>query len=221
MTVVLIVGFAAMLMAAPTLLPAGTLCARCGASTVIALRGLVAAAFGLIGAFLPLILQTTRGLHPRRPDLRWGSPDCSGRWGRTCRVGIVPSGGSATRAGRESAWRSSRSAVSACSCSSPVTGPTRSPSRSGRWRAPGWDSPPTRSAPRCCNSRHPRRSAVTSRPSPVGRQHHRSRGPGTQCRRRRCRNRTHRVGAGRVRRHRRGRDCARTDRVRAGAADGS
>ncbi len=65
-------GLAVTLAAAPTLLPSGTLRARCGAASVVALRGLVAAAFGLLGAFLPLILQATRGMSPAASGVTLG-----------------------------------------------------------------------------------------------------------------------------------------------------
>ena len=45
-------------------LPDGVLTLGRGIPTVIALRGLVAAAFGLVGAFLPLMLTTVHGFRP-------------------------------------------------------------------------------------------------------------------------------------------------------------
>ena len=45
-------------------LPPGVLTAARGIPAVIALRGLLAAAFGLVGAYLPLMLTTVHGLRP-------------------------------------------------------------------------------------------------------------------------------------------------------------
>lgn len=58
------VGVAAVLVSGPRLLPTGTLRARRGLPTVIALRGLVAASFFAAEVFLPLILQHERGFSP-------------------------------------------------------------------------------------------------------------------------------------------------------------
>lgn len=63
------VGVAAVLVSGPRLLPPGTLRARRGLPTVIALRGLVAAAFFAAEVFLPLILQHERGFSPARSGI--------------------------------------------------------------------------------------------------------------------------------------------------------
>ena len=58
---------AGLLVLAPSLravLPDGVLTLSRGIPTVIALRGLVAAAFGLVGAFIPLMLTTVHGFRP-------------------------------------------------------------------------------------------------------------------------------------------------------------
>lgn len=62
-------GVAAVLVSGPRLLPAGTLRARRGLPTVIALRGLVAAAFFAAEVFLPLILQHERDFSPARSGI--------------------------------------------------------------------------------------------------------------------------------------------------------
>ena len=58
---------AGLLLLAPAtrfVLPPGVLTAARGIPAVIALRGLLAAAFGLVGAYLPLMLTTVHGLRP-------------------------------------------------------------------------------------------------------------------------------------------------------------
>jgi MFS family permease len=57
-------GGAAVALTLPRMLPPGTLRAARGLPTVIALRGLVSAAFTAAEVFLPLLLQTHRGLGP-------------------------------------------------------------------------------------------------------------------------------------------------------------
>ena len=55
---------AALLPLLRALLPAGTLTFARGIPTVVALRGLVAAAFGIAGSFIPLMLTTVHGYGP-------------------------------------------------------------------------------------------------------------------------------------------------------------
>ncbi|SDC40946.1 Major Facilitator Superfamily protein [Sanguibacter gelidistatuariae] len=62
-------GAATVLVSGPRLLPRGTLRAARGLPTVIALRGLVAAAFFAAEVFLPLILQHDRGFSPARSGI--------------------------------------------------------------------------------------------------------------------------------------------------------
>lgn len=62
--VCLMVGAGAAALCAHRLLPAGTLSARRGLPSVIALRGTVCAAFYATEAFLPLLLSSERGLAP-------------------------------------------------------------------------------------------------------------------------------------------------------------
>lgn len=62
--VVTALALAGLLASALRLLPPGSLRAACGLGGVIALRGLVSAAFMGIGAFLPLILTVLRGQSP-------------------------------------------------------------------------------------------------------------------------------------------------------------
>ncbi|SDP48293.1 Major Facilitator Superfamily protein [Pedococcus dokdonensis] len=59
-----LVGAAATVPALRTVLPAGTLRLAHGIPALVALRGLVAAAFGTAGSLLPLMLTTTHGLGP-------------------------------------------------------------------------------------------------------------------------------------------------------------
>ena len=54
----------ALLFCVHRLLPAGTLTLRRGLPSVIALRGIAAAAFFACEAYLPLLLQRERGLSP-------------------------------------------------------------------------------------------------------------------------------------------------------------
>lgn len=63
------VGAATVLVSGPRLLPRGTLRAARGLPTVIALRGLIAAAFFAAEVFLPLILQHDRGFSPARSGI--------------------------------------------------------------------------------------------------------------------------------------------------------
>ena len=60
------IGAATVLVSGPRLLPRGTLRAARGLPTVIALRGIVAAAFFAAEVYLPLILQHDRGFSPAR-----------------------------------------------------------------------------------------------------------------------------------------------------------
>ena len=63
------VGIVAVLGSGPRLLPPGTLRAARGLPTVIALRGIVAAAFFAAEVYLPLILQHDRGFSPARSGI--------------------------------------------------------------------------------------------------------------------------------------------------------
>lgn len=63
-SVLTVLAVAGLLTSAFRLLPRGSLRAACGLGGVIALRGLVSAAFMGIGAFLPLILTVLRGQSP-------------------------------------------------------------------------------------------------------------------------------------------------------------
>lgn len=59
-----VVAVAALLPLLGTLVPAGTVRLAPGIPTIVALRGLVDAAFGTVGAFIPLMLTTVHGLGP-------------------------------------------------------------------------------------------------------------------------------------------------------------
>ena len=63
-TALVLVGLASTVPAVRTVLPAGTLRLAPGTPALVALRGLVAAAFGTAGSLLPLMLATVHGLGP-------------------------------------------------------------------------------------------------------------------------------------------------------------
>jgi hypothetical protein len=63
-TSLVVVAVAALLPLLGTLVPAGTVRLAPGIPAVVALRGLVDAAFGTVGAFIPLMLTTVHGFRP-------------------------------------------------------------------------------------------------------------------------------------------------------------
>ncbi|GAA0529528.1 MFS transporter [Saccharopolyspora thermophila] len=62
-------GLAALVVFAPRLLPAGTLRARPGLASAVALRGVAGAAFSAVEVFIPLLLSHERGLSPTAAGL--------------------------------------------------------------------------------------------------------------------------------------------------------
>ena len=97
-----VVGTACTVPAVRTVLPAGTLRFARGIPALVALRGLVAAAFGTAGSLLPLMLTTIHGLgpgrgrrepHRDRPVLGGGLTAARAR--RRCSAGSRPYAGSA------------------------------------------------------------------------------------------------------------------------------
>ncbi len=99
----LLVGAAAVAVALPPLLPAGTLRARAGLPATVAVRGVCGAAFACLEMFVPLVLQDESGLSPTMAGLvmmagalGWvagssytGRRAVRGRYGAILRAGAV------------------------------------------------------------------------------------------------------------------------------------